>query len=1176
MMTLLLLISLAMLSLGQLHSRSANNDQAQIQAEANARVALMIAIGELQKYAGSDQRVTARADITDEDWHKTESDLENPLYTYVWDVSGSEMDLSPSSYAINVETNRHRPGMIPGHDFKRKPAVLVSGNARFDLTDGSRLLDKTSYPEGYVTADKAADQKWVNIVSSEFMLQHDDAPAARPVNVPLVGIQGGEYAWWVADESVKNRVDLGNQHEQDSVAARMMAQRAPINPFRDGADGLEMDTREASQLVTVGATGLAHDMQRDQTGGAFSYSPDLTVSSENLLTDVRSGGLRQDLTYAIFNDQNAPDMPEELMDVSPQMDALSAQAWGPPASGDSNNGGLSPMPVYFRNYANRFNGNANQEVSIGTDGIAPVMSQVQSGIHAAYRIVEPGKFQVYYSVFPAVTLWNPYNVPIRLDKRIEIHQERRSGTANWWLYLFRANYSLQSEPGATIFSEGKVYNNSGGARGGWKFTMVITADVDAVLKPGETMVFSPEANTFDHSPAAQYTSPPPGESWTGSTRATSFTVELAKGWRPGKGHAFSLDGRTHDMATLAPTDTRYPKISFGLGGVGNDNNLWYARYDDSGSMKYMSYWSRLSSRVGSNSPFFDAPTTDDSHQDTRGDFPGLLYKYALRMGEDYLPLQADRIHPDQKSLLFPYMAHYNPKAVFHAGIGDTYSHSKNSGLTKFYASEGTEISPSLMGGLYDYQNARSIYTVPTVDAEERQTFIGNGYLGPAKKMVISETGSGPEPGYPNGESGSITSLTQLNHSGFTAGANTTRGTLRYMWLGTSNYPAYPIGNSIADFRLNVLHDDVSSPSLVHVGSMGKRDYQNWRVTSNHYDISYLLNDRYYDRYFFSTVPQTGKYMPEEPLINSRMRPQTEDVEMLRQITSAKRLRLRGGFNINSTSVAAWEMLLSSSLGIDRDQLGGSPESTVSFSPRMDAFGSVDVTSISETDAASGDKHIRLTSDQVRTLAEEIVHQIKRRGPFPSVASFVNRTDQLESLLREDTSGGGAEYEDVRFAGAIQAAIDAAGLLGTLEGDKVIDPSEYVDDIRFYPGAKSVRKSANSHLPGALKQSDILRQIDPFITARGDSFTIRAMGVSKDAAGKVLARAVCEAVVQREVEYLDPTEASDKAPYEVAVNDDGTREFTPVLNPVNQRFGRRFIIQSFRWLPKSEVAHMTSS
>ena len=106
--------------------------------------------------------------------------------------------------------------------------------------------------------------------------------------------------------------------------------------------------------------------------------------------------------------------------------------------------------------------------------------------------------------------------------------------------------------------------------------------------------------------------------------------------------------------------------------------------------------------------------------------------------------------------------------------------------------------------------------------------------------------------------------------------------------------------------------------------------------------------------------------------------------------------------------------------------------------------------------------------------------------------------------------------------------------------------------------------------GTLKQSDILRQIDPVITARGDTFIIRTVGVSKDDTGKVRAKAACEVIVQRKVAYCDQSQE----PYQANRSSGDSVSFTSQLSAVNQRYGRRFEVQSFRWLPKNEVAEMT--
>ena len=84
---------------------------------------------------------------------------------------------------------------------------------------------------------------------------------------------------------------------------------------------------------------------------------------------------------------------------------------------------------------------------------------------------------------------------------------------------------------------------------------------------------------------------------------------------------------------------------------------------------------------------------------------------------------------------------------------------------------------------------------------------------------------------------------------------------------------------------------------------------------------------------------------------------------------------------------------------------------------------------------------------------------------------------------------------------------------------------------------------------------MLTTLGPAISPRSDTFTLRALGESRDAKGTVLARAWCEAVVQRTASYLDSAEPAITA---------------PPKRPVNVLFGRRFEIVAFRWLQPQDV------
>ena len=79
---------------------------------------------------------------------------------------------------------------------------------------------------------------------------------------------------------------------------------------------------------------------------------------------------------------------------------------------------------------------------------------------------------------------------------------------------------------------------------------------------------------------------------------------------------------------------------------------------------------------------------------------------------------------------------------------------------------------------------------------------------------------------------------------------------------------------------------------------------------------------------------------------------------------------------------------------------------------------------------------------------------------------------------------------------------------------------------------------------------------PYIKVRSDSFRIRTYGESKNADGQVMSRAYCEAIVQRGIHFVSPTDSPD-----TALN---------ALNTENKKYGRRFQVTSFKWLSPQEI------
>ena len=142
-------------------------------------------------------------------------------------------------------------------------------------------------------------------------------------------------------------------------------------------------------------------------------------------------------------------------------------------------------------------------------------------------------------------------------------------------------------------------------------------------------------------------------------------------------------------------------------------------------------------------------------------------------------------------------------------------------------------------------------------------------------------------------------------------------------------------------------------------------------------------------------------------------------------------------------------------------------------------------------------------------------------------------------------------------------------------------------------------------PGIVTQMDVLNSVGPNLTARSDTFVVRAYGEAQDDAGNVIGKAWVEVVVQRSTEYMamgvgqrypefvEPTRRS----LAYRVNSDAnkaydrqalveTYEVAPPPNPpgstaadrlalaqeqrLNRILGRRFRATGLRWLAANEI------
>ncbi|MEC8332490.1 MAG: hypothetical protein VXZ83_00010 [Verrucomicrobiota bacterium] len=324
------------------------------------------------------------------------------------------------------------------------------------------------------------------------------------------------------------------------------------------------------------------------------------------------------------------------------------------------------------------------------------------------------------------------------------------------------------------------------------------------------------------------------------------------------------------------------------------------------------------------------------------------------------------------------------------------------------------------------------------------------------------------------------------------------------------------------------------------------------------------------------------------------------MELKNERLAAAHLMLDGAFNINSTSVAAWESIL----GAMRDIYTLGPVGTgVSQSEQLHNYsrfvkpvmeslaspfsdpedpeiGSSDVSYSGDHEAITAG-YRSLTDKEIAKLAEKLVDEIRRRSsvnehPFLSLSSFINR-----SIDPEDFKGPPARKRFM-YTGALQSAIDQSGLNGMPTFDFTGDPQSnndglWEDGYVYEPFQGATPTSSSAYFPyledsvsaiedrplmegapGFLMQADILAKIGGKLNARSDTFMIRSYGNS---VGPITesseAESYFELVVQRDPEYLDSTENSP----------DTKPDF---LSDRNKDFGRRYEIVSQRWIDKSDI------
>ena len=1202
-LVVLTVLALVALSVNQTRVSRAERDRAV--AQANAYLAMKIAIGDLQAQLGPDTRISAPGDII--------AGAQQPYLAGVW-----------NSWKLN-------PGTAPNYDSEKQQRFrkwLVSG-----ITEAQARTP--NYP---TTAAATTGANAVQMVGAGSVGQ--TTPAAKHLWVTKSSVRepktngrdAGSAAYVVMDEGVKARINLA---ATDTAALTHNAARMAVlgSPSRNAIE------KANETLVAFGQTPEARaalekipnleSLGLQGTGSPVAVQPfshDLTTYSASVQADVANGGLKKDLnslfelsalpseyrTRRLYSDANTgiggstADPPWALLYNHSRLNRQVRSVAG--VDGFATSSTLTGFSAGTTNFTGSVNTNYNT-IQTGQP-IAPVIARCEvlfsafvkqahgnwaGSVPPAFANAGQGWNYMLHLVYqPIVTLWNPYNVPVQLDNgRIEIDCPpvgfrfiRTTGTTG-----------VTGAINSTHVPLNQLYVN-GGDRGRTKrfilslynqLTGTTPTNTSVVLQPGEVKIFSPYVN-----PTSNFN--------TGIRLDNGQTVSL-------------FDWTNQDIQQLPATPGwRGPQFGFNIDWLCPDHNGYYAggsingpnafqgvigsRLQDTFDIEVMpvpqltggttlrtygvnlatsagQILSRLEFDHGGNSTALVTGVTPKAGGSTTGvTFPLRMTSYTepLNGAKHVVNLSA----PLKDVVVLPFLSvsaqgktsmdsTFPNRPWIHGNLGrpivrvdmtkeNQAWHSHELAMRPYNGSTDTSIS-------IDFANTGRSYFVSGIRRETGSEF---GTIREAPLMPIQ----------------SVAQLAHVNVS--------------------SVVPQLPnvdhaVGQSFA-------HPLLPTATTTHRGSGFNYDFL---------DHSYLANLALWDSWYASTIgfyggraftgtaSRTPQKVAEDffksgiSLLNPRFTPWFGSSggpdEAVRALTNGSTPQgdaylkaaafqmMMGSFNVNSTSKEAWKALLASMNADPAILLAAGDPTAATFRYDSSSLSSVNnyfskfrlanntpTSRAAAAGPAPGDSRWQilqggreLSDNELDQLADRIVIEVKRRGPFLSMAEFINRRLGSTANTTAGTPSTIGSTDRLFLTGALQNAIDETNINNGSPFSQFNRELSGVDiNQANYSAPAAAIGPTNTGSAGVLDQLSILTKIGSSLTARSDTFRIRFYGDVKDTSARVVSRAYGEAVVQRVPDFVDTNDAA----------------FTPAANlsPTNRNFGRRFNLVSFRWLAPEEI------
>jgi len=1207
--------------MAQIERKAAANSAKIEQARANALFALDVAVNQLQTTAGPDQRITARAEILDTNSTVLRTNTVNqPLWTGVWRTGTNQLDVgtSPQRTAslggLNPTLNQKAASatwLVSGTNAAYDPvsytgvtngtnanAAVLAKNLGTNAINVTVPLVPVTANSGNRTTTIGTYAYWVSDEGVKAKVNLSDPDYGTPPGTDFAANQRN----FVTSQSVPvNTGLLGGNNTTD---------------VRDQADLKKVGTLQSLGLVPgMNAASLAGT-------NAAAFSPDATTHSHGVLADVRNGGLKWDLSTTFEDPARYRAFLEAKRSTDPARVDARGDAKLFAVAGNAMNAGNNTRPYvfgprwqqfynYYSLYKDTIPANGLNNTSSTSRGVnsfsngnpgtaAPTIDMrvykyssimentgTARNVNGEYYLPRfmgigiylslsselvpppagqpaPGPGQNYYKLRlyaePRVVYYNPYNVTLNCPA---LNSTTSKIQLSWNSSLFSSLAATVTVGGTTVLDNQRMFGGNGTkANLSWS-TDPNPANANLTFAPGQIRVFGLSTLT----PVADRTIQAfGGQNIPGGTKNSFLTGDV------GQSQWTYLPNRRHaNEAGVSPA------------------NDWVGLVNDSDVVR-ISYAASIGNRVRTNngrnlgvlnSSTLTWPVIGGGASHTLGRF---FYDDAAAQKTETVDLgSVAAIQSTTQGTPFCYFV-ARAKGIRQSR---TAASSPTGNMPVFSSCDGN-ISP------YPISNDS-----PSMDVD-----FALAAQNPTSATEIQVMGDSPTVTTFWGVHG--VARNSSDNNGFVM-ADIPRqpllslGQFMHMMMRNSmasvndipgdpdvdqNSALMPVGGSLCNpfVALDKVYNSVPAQ-----GTLG---------TSFVMDDNFLTNEGLFDTYFFSSVPPASPddaYRAVFPdlasgsgpgvfndaniragtvtLPNARMKFYAKDgvaptAAMLQgnsttlgNSTTAAGLLMDGAFNVNSTSVAAWAALLGSASGNTLNYLSNGAFNPVNLNGRIPILRFPSVVSADGTNPVNTPfGGVRaLTTDQITELATEIVKQVKLRGPFLSMADFINR--------RLDPNNG------LGFKGALQAAIDATNInttnlsgisgLWMNSGSNVtgMNVSGPLPGNLLYPG--QIPSNTAIGIPGWLMQQDLVQAFSPVMTPRSDTFVVRTYGeVKNPVKGNVEARAWGEAVVQRLPDFVDQTDPG------LATLGDATPPAS--LNSTNKDFGRRFKVVSFRWLDENEI------